>query len=149
MLHDVTVVFKNRGNAIVKSSEDGRGVYIYGSAWDLELGRNYDLSVQGLKTYRGLKELMKVYVKEKKEKVDIEKFYHVGPFRQNEIVRDIFGKYSNGYLSTKYGKIKVYFKNRKIKIENHKKIHIHFAIIGYFDELQLVVYNNKDFTIKD
>lgn len=149
LLKDVVVVFKNRGNAIIKQTPYGRGIFIYNSAWDLELGKKYDLFVNGLKNYRGLLELTKVYIKNEKANVKLNKFVYKKDFRQNEIVKNIVGIYKDGYLIIGNKNIKIYFKDKKIKVKYGKRLHIHFATIGYFDELQLVVYNKKDLTIKD
>jgi len=51
----------------------------------------------------------------------------------------------NLYIGDK--KIPVYFKNKKLTPKNGSKLKIHYAHLGYYKKLQLVIYGHKDFTV--
>jgi hypothetical protein len=69
--------------------------------------------------------------------------------RQNEVVREIEGVYKHGKLYTGDKKIPIYFKNRNITPPNGSKLKIHYAHLGYYKKLQLVIYRKRDFEIME
>lgn len=152
-LHNVVVVLKRGRNAVVKQTPSGRGVLLYGCASKLEVGHKYDLLVEGIKTYKGLKEVTHAYKLKDKGKVNQESFIHKYTtvdkkmFRQNEVFRNITGVYKNRYLYVDNKKYPIYFKKKKSTPKNGSTIKIDYAHIGYYKRIQLVVYSKKDFEI--
>ncbi len=154
LLHDAVVIWKHKGNAIIKQSKEGRGVFLYGCATKLEVGKKYDLLVQAMKTYKGLKELTHVYVLQDKGEENTSDYFLKQRdlsdkivSRQNEVVKDIVGVYKNKHLYVEGWKIPIYFKKKKSTPPNGVKLKIHNALLGYYKKLQLVIYGTKDFTV--
>lgn len=152
-LDNVVVVLKRGQNAVVKQTVNGRGIYLYGCAGPLKEGYRYDLLVEGIKTYNGLKEVTNAYKLKDKGKVNLEPYYldsnawENKSIMQNEVQKNITGIYKNGNLHIEGKKIPIYFKNKKFTPMDGSRIKIHYAHIGYYKELQLVVYSKKDFEI--
>ena len=151
-LNDVLVIWKHKRNAVVKQTRKGRGVFIYGAAGDLEVGKRYDLLVRAIKTYKGLKELTHVYVLNEKAEEDVSSYLldHSDlskkvSYRQNEIFSELVGIYKNKKFHIEGREIPIYFKNKKFTPPNGTKLKIHNAHLGYYKKLQLVVYRKKDF----
>ena len=148
ILKDAVVVLKRGRYAVIKQSPNGRGIFVYGTAEGLEEGRRYDLQVQEIHTYKGLKEITAmVRLKERGEARVAEYYSGLERLRQNEVVADIIGTYKRGYLYVQSGRFLLYFKNRHIIPKEGSKLKISIAHIGYYKRLQLVVYSRKDFTI--
>jgi len=153
-LNNAVVIWKHKRNAIIKQSKEGRGIFIFGSAGDLEVGSKYDFRIRAIKTYKGLKELTHVYVIKKRKKEDIRKYFvrqddlskRISK-RQNEVVKDIVGVYKNKHFYVKGRKIPIYFKKKKSTPPNGAKLKIYNAHLGYYKQLQLVVYSKKDFMV--
>ncbi len=66
---------------------------------------------------------------------------------QNEIIKGIIGIYKDKFLYLKDKKIPIYFKKKKITPPNGSYLKIHYAHLGYYKELQVVIYSQKDFEI--
>lgn len=154
ILKDAVVVWKRRGDAVIKQTKEGRGIYIYASASQLKEGMRYDLLVRGMKEYKGLKELTQIYVMKEKGSVNRhlytlkqEDFMHNGTYRQNEVIESIVGRYKNRHFYVGERKIPLYFKNKKSIPPNGAKLKLHNALLGYYKKLQLVVHSAKDFKI--
>jgi endonuclease/exonuclease/phosphatase family metal-dependent hydrolase len=150
-LKDVVVVLKRGANAVVKQSPNARGVFLYGCASRLKEGHKYDLLVDAIKTYNGLKEVVSAYAIKDKGKVDTKMFIfkntNFESLKQNEVISDVKGIYKNRHLYVGDVKIPIYFKKKKITPENGQVLKIHYAHLGYYKKKQLVVYKTKDFSI--
>jgi len=152
-LHDVAVVLKRGSNAVVKQSQKGRGIYLYGCAGRLQEGHRYDLLVEGIKTYKGLKEITHAYKVNDKGTVNSETYmldavnFVVQEARQNEVVKGISGIYKDGFLYLNDRKIPLYFKKKKLAPKNGSCLKIHYAHLGYYKKLQIVIYSKKDFEV--
>lgn len=156
LLHDAVVIWKHRGNAIIKQSKEGRGVFLYDCATKLEVGKKYDLLVRAMKTYKGLKELTHVYVLQEKGHENVSTYFlqqsdllAKTAYRQNEVMKDIVGVYKNRHLYIEGKKIPIYFKKKNATPPNGSELKIHNALLGYYKKLQLVVYSKKDFEIME
>jgi endonuclease/exonuclease/phosphatase family metal-dependent hydrolase len=148
ILHDAVVVLKRGRYAVLKQKPKGRGIFVYGAVQGLGEGGRYDLEVQDIGEYKGLKEITAMVKLAEKGRVTLDPFYAtLGTMRQNEVVRNLTGVYKNGYFYVDGEKIPIYFKNRKLIPQNGAKLKIDVAHIGYYRRLQLVVYSRKDFTI--
>jgi hypothetical protein len=128
-------------------------VYLYGCASDLEEGHQYDLLVEGIKTYNGLKEITHAYKLKDKGLVKYDKYRLSADTLlgkevvQNEVIKEISGLYRNRFLDVKGRKIPIYFKKKKLTPPNGSRLKIHYAHLGYYKKLQLVIYSKKDFEI--
>lgn len=153
ILKDVVVVFKRRNHALIKQTEKGRGVLLYGCAGSFKEGYRYDILVESIKTYKGLKEVTTAYVLKKKGKVSLKTYRHSqndlleGNLYQNEVITNSVGIYKNRSFYINGKKFPIFFKNRKLTPKNGTKLKLHYAHLGYYKEIQLVIYSKKDFEI--
>ncbi len=154
-LDDVVVVLKRGRNAVVKQSVGGRGVYLYGCAGSLEEGHKYDLLVEGIKTYNGLKEVTHAYKLKDKGLVNNERYTLAADIlvrkdtAQNEVIKDISGLYKNRLLYINDKKIPIFFKKKELAPPNGSRLKIHYAHLGYYKKLQLVIYSKKEVEIME
>jgi len=153
-LDDVVVVWKYRQNALIKQSKEGRGIFLYGCAGNLEEGKRYDLLVKAMKNYQGLKELTHVYILKENGKVDIKPYLlesssllKSNTYRQNEVIINVTGIYKKKHIYVQDRKMPIYFKNKKSTPPNGAKLKIDKALLGYYKGLQLVVYRASDFQV--
>ena len=147
-LKDAVIVLKRGRYAIVKQTANGRGIFLYGCVNGLKEGEKYDLLVQDIRSYKGLKEITVLVKLKDKGTVNLNPFYSsFSQMRQNEVLRDLEATYRNRNLYIDGNKIPVYFKNKKLTPKNGSKLKIHYAHLGYYKKLQLVIYSKKDFTI--
>ena len=152
-LLDIVVVLKRGRNALVKQSPKGRGVLLYGCASKLKEGHKYHLLVDAIKTYKGLKEITSAYKLKDRGTIDTQDYIVHGDslngLKQNEVMTSLVGLYKNRYFYIKNKKIPIYFKKKKLTPKNGTKLKIHYAHLGYYKRLQLVIYDKKDFTIME
>jgi endonuclease/exonuclease/phosphatase family metal-dependent hydrolase len=152
-LHDVVVILKRGRNAIIKHHLHGRGILLYGCASGLKMGHKYDIYVEAIKSYHGLKEITHAYILKEKGLLYLDTYYKKQPYlltksiQQNEVIRDIKGIYNNHSLLVDGHKIPIYFKKKKLTPKNGTQIKIDYAHVGYYNTLQLVIYSKKDFEI--
>lgn len=156
ILEDVLVIWKQRNNALIKQSKEGRGIFLFGSAKMLEEGKRYDLLVQAIKSYKGLKEVTHLRVLKELGSENIEPFiweekalFTRQAKRQNERFQNLVGTYSKGKLLLKEGEIAIYFRKKKSKPREGQKLKIHKALLGYYKQIQLVVFDPKDFNVME
>jgi len=154
LVQNAVVIWKQRGNAIIKQTKEGRGIFLYGCAAELEVGKKYDLLVRAMKDYKGLKELTHVYVLKEKGEESVSKYVLKQAdlskkisTRQNEVIHDLTGTYKSRYFYVEGRKIPIYFKKKKSTPPNDSKLKIDYALLGYYKKLQLVVYSTKDFKV--
>jgi len=148
VLNDVAVLLKRGRYAVLKQSPSGRGIFVYGAVRGLEEGKRYDIRVEEISDYRGLKEITALVKLKERGRGSLDAYYApLERMRQNEVVKDMTGIYRNSYFYANGKKIPIYFKNRKVTPQNGSKIKIHYAHLGYYKKLQLVVYSRKDFRI--
>ncbi|CAA6801933.1 MAG: Unknown protein [uncultured Sulfurovum sp.] len=154
-LNNVVVVFKRGNSAIIKQEKNGRGIFMYGCARDLKEGEKYDLLVESIKSYYGLKEITSAYKLRSKGDVKLEQYYldsialDEHKLRQNEVVRDVVGIYKHKAIYVNNKKIPLHFRTKKHTPKDNTKIKLHYAYLGYYKGLQLVIHNKKDFEIME
>ncbi len=152
-LKDAVVVLKRRNHAIIKQTPHSRGIYLYGCAKGLKEGYSYDLLVQNITSYNGLKEVTDVIKLKEKGKVNLDFYYHSSKeldqsrLKQNEVIRNLIGIYRNKKFTIEGKEFPIYFKKKKDTPPNGAKLKIDYAHLGYYKKLQLVVYSTKDFTV--
>ena len=155
VLRDVVVILKRGRNAIIKQDMNGRAILLYGCASGLKMGHKYDMDVEAIKAYHGLKEITYAYKLKDKGEVSLDLYYKgqkalmAKGIQQNEVLRNIIGVYTNHFLRVDGHKIPIYFKKKKLTPKNGTHIKIDYAHIGYYNTLQLVIYTKKDFEIME
>jgi len=147
ILKNAVVLFKRGNYAIIKQSNVLKGIFIYG-AKGLKEGKIYDIQVNEIGVYHGLKEIKSLKIVDRKGKISLDKFYTYDMKDINGVIRDITGVYNSGYLYINGKKVALYFKNRKLTPKNGVKIKIYYAHIGYYNKVQLVIYSKRDFSLE-
>ena len=154
VVQNAVVIWKQRGNAIIKQTKEGRGIFLFGCAGEFEVGKKYDLLVRAMKEYKGLKELTHVYVLKEKGEENVSKYLlkqadlsEKISTRQNEVIIDLVGMYKNRHFYVAGRKIHIYFKKKNSTPVNGSKLKIDYALLGYYKKLQLVIYSQKDFRV--
>jgi len=152
-IKNAIVIYKTKKIVIVKQLND-RAVMIYKPQYDFKLGYMYDFVVDKIDTYNGLKEIKQVsnikqvgYYKNYKQLYkDGRKIDLFNPKYQNEIVKNLRGRYKKGYLyfrhHSKNYKIKLYFPKGIKRPKDGKVITIkngHLSI--YKSKVQIVLYH--------
>ncbi len=156
-INNIIVIYKNKNIAIVKN-EKGRSIMIYKPSNNLKLGYKYNIIVDEIDLYNGLKEIKKF--SSKKELSYYEKYKNlyldgrqIDLFDlkyQNEIIKNLRGKYKKGYLyfknSNKKGKIKLYFYSKLKRPKDGDIITITSGHLGiYKSKVQIILYKESDF----
>ncbi len=153
-LQDVKVIMKRHSVAIIQQNPQSRGIFIYKDTAKLEEGKSYNLSVERITEYNGLKEITKIsnvkpigninimeYIK------DASKGFDVNTLKQNEIYTNLVGVYQKRKLLVGEQKIDIFFKDKETIPPNGSKIKIKFAHIGYYYQKQIVIYDSDDFIL--
>jgi len=90
-------------------------------------------------------------VLKKKNEVNLTPYYVTlhETLKQNEVLRSMVGTYKNRhfYLQREGKELPIYFKKKKYQPHNGDNLKIHYAHLGYYKQLQLVIYSKKDFEI--
>ena len=156
VLNNAIVIYKDNEKAIIKRQND-RAIYIYQNAQDLELGYSYDLQINQIYDYYGLKEIKDFTVLNKKEKIsDYKNLYldanniNILDFKyENEIITNLKGEMKNSKLYLNNGKyIKIYSKNKKLLPKDGEKITILNAqLASYRGNMQIIIHKQSDFKV--
>jgi endonuclease/exonuclease/phosphatase family metal-dependent hydrolase len=152
LLKNVKVIFKSSYHAIIKQSKDGRAIFVYG-ADGLEQGKTYDIVVNKSKEYNGLHEIINFSIIYDYGDTNIDNLYYKGKLDfsnrklENEVLKNIDGIYRNNRFYVDKKAYKIFFKNKRLRPKNGTKLKLHRVQIGYYDEMQLVVWDAEDFTI--
>lgn len=129
---------------------------IYKPPKKLKIGYSYDLTVNSIDRYHGLKEIKSVSNITNKKRVDnYETFYKDGNRidlfdfnNQNNIVKNLTGIYKNNYLYFSNKKIKLYFKKGVKKPDQGKTITIRSGHLSvYKTKIQITLYQEDDIKI--
>jgi hypothetical protein len=151
------VIYKNKKIAIIKQKND-RAIMIYKPSNKLKAGYSYNIIVEEIDSYNGLKEIKQLsYIKKNRFDKQYKKYYLDGRTidlfnikYQNEIIKNLRGKYKKGYLYFKHNngikKIKLYFNSKTKKPKDGKIITItsgHLAT--YKSKVQIIIYNKNNF----
>jgi exonuclease III len=156
VLKNVVVIYKDDEKAIIKKEND-RAIFIYSKAKELKLGHSYNLQINQIFNFNGLKEIKEFTVLDELKKVDDFKSLYLDAkntdifdFKyENEVITNLKGivKYSKLYLDD--GKIiKLYSHTRNILPKNGETITItngHLA--SYKGNMQIILYSTTDFKI--
>jgi len=151
-LKNVSVLFKRANNAIIKQSPKGRGIYLYGCAKALKEGHTYDLRIESIDNYYGLKEISTAFILREKASKSLDEYYlnqksFSKNLKENEVLKDVEGIYKDNYLYINGIKIAIFFRKSKLKPKNNTKIKIHKAELSFYKSLQIRILRKKDFII--
>ena len=156
IINSAIVIYKDDEKAIIKRQED-RAIYIYQNAQDLKLGYSYDLQINQIFDYYGLKEIKDFTILNKLEEVkNYENLYldaksiDILDFKyENEIITNLKGVMKNSKLyldNNKY--IKIYSKNKKLLPKDGEKITILNAqLASYRGNMQIIIHKQSDFKV--
>jgi len=157
LLKDAVVVYKSKNIAVIKKKND-RAIMIYKPSLKFKTGYSYDIVIEKIDEYNGLKEIKEISVIEEKKKIQNYQSYYVDGRSidlfdrkyQNEIIKNLRGIYKRGYLyfknSDRNGKIKLYFDKKIKRPEDGKNITIssgHLSI--YKSKVQITLHKQSDF----
>lgn len=155
ILKNVIVIYKHGKSAIIKQKND-RAIYLYNNAQDLSEGFSYDLAISQIKDYNGLKEIEEYKIKKHNGKNRFYKDLYQYPNKidifntkyQNEIVRNLKGKYNKGKLHIGNKKIRLFAKNKKDLPQDGKRITIKRAHIGYYrNKAQIMIHDKSEIDV--
>ncbi|MFP4668619.1 MAG: endonuclease/exonuclease/phosphatase family protein, partial [Desulfobacterales bacterium] len=150
-LKDCAVIYSHGDNAVIKQ-KDGRAVYVYEAAGDLEKGVVYDIKVSRLKRYYGNLEITGIRSAEKTGMIkDLKSFYLKDPDAdltdsalENEVIDEYCGVYKDGRFYYGNGdKIRLYSRDKALAPEQESRICIRHARIGYHKSPELVIEKPK------
>ncbi len=159
-LNNIVVIYKSKNIAIIKhlDKKNSRAIMIYKPDQTLKLGYSYDILVDNIDRYNGLKEIKEFTIVKELNKTDNYKKRYldantVDLFNekfQNEIITNLSGIYIKGSLifnkNNKNFKIKLYFKKGIKKPKDGKNITItsgHLSI--YKSKIQIVLHSTNDY----
>jgi len=156
LLKDVVVIYKAEKLAIIKQKLNGKAIMIYKPSNELKLGYQYDLTVEKIDKYFGLKEIVSFSNVIKKGSYPNYKKFYLDAMKVNlddyelinNIVYNLSGIYRKNYLYSQDKKVRLYFSKEIKKPEDGVKISIssgHLSI--YKSSLQLTLHKKEDFTV--
>lgn len=152
VLEKVTVTYKHNNHAIIKA-KNSRSIFLYNCAQNLEIGFMYDLNVLKVKEHYGLKEIVKIKIKQKYNfSSEYKKFYqnantiHLhNPQYQNEVITNLKATFQKGYLHYNNQKIKLYSKDKTLLPKNGQNVTIISGHLGFFkNKAQIIIYKKSD-----
>ena len=146
-IHNGTVIYKQGDNAVIKQ-KNGRAIYIYKTARELEYTMSYDLTITQLNRHYGNLEITGIRdVKPIGRATDIEDCFITGqnsnfsdPVFCNEVIDKVNGVYENKWFY--YGKdrkIKIYFFDPALKPEKLSVIILSHVRIGFHRHPEIIV----------
>ncbi|HJE02661.1 MAG TPA: endonuclease, partial [Aliarcobacter thereius] len=154
VLNNIVVLYKHENKAIIKQKND-RAIYIFKDAEDLELAFSYDLQINQIYDFYGLKEIKDFNIIKKKEKNnDYKKLFldasknDIFDFKfENEVISNLEGIYKKSYLYLNNSKkIKIFTKDKNILPKENSKIFINEAQLGSFKgNIQIILHKKSDF----
>ena len=156
LLENIIVLYKEDDKAIIKKEND-RAIFVFKGAQSLKEGYIYDIQVNKIFTYNGLKEIKEfVIVDEKKEFENYKSLYLDGSSNDvldfknmNEIVTNLKGVMKNTrlYIDEKRY-IKLYSKDIKLLPKNKDEVTILNGHLGvYRGNMQINIYNTTDYKV--
>ena len=156
-LKNIIVIYMAKNMAIIKQ-KNNRSIMVYNPPQNMRIGYKYNITVDKIDEYHGLKEIKELSYVENKVKYDDYKSLYLDANsidlfderNQNEIIINLKGRYKKGYLyfakDGKINKIKLYFKSKEYQPQKEKNITIktgHLSV--YKSRIQIVIYKRNDF----
>lgn len=146
-LDNCAVIYKQKGNAVIKQ-KNGRAIYIYKAAAQLQYGNLYNLTVTQMNRHFGNMEIIGIKDVEPVGVADDMELYYISDpaanladsSLRNEVIGRLKGIYKNGWFHYgKKGKIKLYFQDDTKPPDNDAAIEIFRARIGYHRHPEIVI----------
>ena len=158
LLKNILVLYKYKNNLIIKQ-KNNRAILIYKASSKLEIGNIYDIKVSKIDSYFNLKEIKKIssikYIETIKNHlnnyyIDAKSIDIFDDKYQNEIIKNLSGKYKKGYLYFKYQnksfKIKLYFPKNFSKPKNGTNLTINTGHLSkYKSQTQIAIHKKNDY----
>jgi len=153
-LKNVLVIYKTDKIVIIKQPKYPKVIMIYNPNFAFKLGYVYDLTVDSIDEYNGLKEIKEISnIVSQGLYFNPEKFYLDGNTINlndeefmNNIITNLQGIYKKKHLYFDNKKIRLYFKKGIKKPEDGEKISISSGILSiYNSSMQIVLHRDKDF----
>ncbi|MBC2714045.1 MAG: hypothetical protein HF978_01940 [Desulfobacteraceae bacterium] len=146
-IHDGVVIYKERDNAVIKE-KNGRAIYVYKAAKELQYGMAYNLTVTQLNRHYGNMEITAIKDLKPLGRATDMKAYYINdpasdvadPGLRNEVIEQMKGVYENGWLY--YGddrKIRIYFPDHTLQPQNFSTITLFYVRIGYHRHPEIIV----------
>jgi len=144
---DCVVIYKEGENAVIKQ-KDGRAIYVYRAAGQLEIGMAYNLTVRRLNRHYGNLEVTDIAdIKQVGGPEEIGKHLIYAPVAdlsashlRNEVIGRLSGTYKDGRLF--YGEaksIRLYFSKGAASPKNNSSVEISGARIGYHLHPEIII----------
>lgn len=156
VIKNAIVIYKNEDKAIIKMKND-RAIYIYKNANYLKLGYSYNLQVNQIFNFNGLKEIKEFTILDEVKKIKNYKDLYLDANKidifdfqyENEVIKNLRGTVKNSKLYLNNGKyIKIYSKNRNLLPRNGEKITVlHAQLASYRGNVQIIIHDTSDFKI--
>lgn len=155
ILNDVIIIYKTQNSAVAKQKND-KAIYIFENSKDLKLGYSYDIQVNEIYDFFGLKEIkslniLKENYKEQNYKnlfLDATKSDILNFENQNEIITNLKGEFLKGYLHFDNKKIKIFAKDKNILPNSGEKILINSGHLGVFKgNMQIILHQISDYEV--
>jgi len=153
------VLYKTKTGVIIKQ-RNNRAIYIFKHAKHLKIGHSYDLQINQILDYNGLKEVESFSILDEKGKYEPYESLFLNAKRknilkskyENEIAYNLSGQVKNKklYIDNSKGKyIKLYAKNKKDLPKNNSFITFKTAHIGtYRGNPQILIHNKSDYKVE-
>jgi len=109
--------------------------------------------VNKIKSYQGLHEVVDFIVEHDYGKVAIEEYFYNkaidfnNKVLENEVIQNLVGVYKKGKFYVGEKGYRIFFKNRDFKPTKGSRLKLNRVQIGYYNALQLVVWDVKDITV--
>jgi len=155
-IKDVTVLYKAKDIVLIKQNNKDKAIMIYKPQKELKVGFSYDLTVDAIDEYNGLKEIKKISnISLKQENRDFQNLFLDGNTINlqdekflNNVIKNVTGIYKKRHLYFNNKKIRLYFKKGIKKPEEGNKVSIssgHLSI--YKSSMQIVLHKEIDFKV--
>ncbi|MBU1668407.1 hypothetical protein KKC13_08290 [bacterium] len=151
-LKEVKVILKRAHHAIIKQSKNGRAIFVYG-AEGLDEGASYDIVVHKTKTYKGLHEIVDFSIEYAYGKSNIDDYFYKNRENlkikklENEVLKNLNGVYKKGKFYVDGKGYPIFFKKSHARPKEESRLKLYRVQIGYYDGMQLVVWDAEDFTV--
>lgn len=156
-LENVIIIYKDDEKAIIKKEND-RAIYIYQNAKDLKLGYSYNLQINQIYDFFGLKEIKDFFIS--KENMEIKNYkdlyldasnIDIFDFKyENEVIANLSGVVKNSKIYINENKfIKLFAKDKNILPKNGEKITIINAqLASYKGNMQIILHKSSDYKVE-
>lgn len=152
ILRDIVVLFKHDKTTIIKQVAD-RAIVIYGEN-NLSVGNVYDIKIKDIGTFYGLTKIKDMSVvldkgkfsNTKKLYLDANKVDIFSTKYTNDVIYNLLGFYSKGYIIFNDKKIKLYAKDKNILPKDNRIIRLNFGHLAIYNiKPQIIIYTKQDY----